>query len=152
MPPPSVSAQAQLSIEVTGAGANRIQSRSPISAVKPGVARHYHGRSRRSRTPGQFKLVEQAQTPLTEASTVDFGAARSRGADAVAAGSSSPPPTAARKPASGFTTPTNSRSWLVPPSSPRRHSLRAAGHRIADVIYEKLIGEPGIFQPGSPTW
>jgi TolB protein len=81
-------AYAQLSIEVTGAGANRIPVTIADFGGDPGMSRAVTSviRSDLERS-GLFKLVEQAQPGLTEASSIDFNAARSRGADAIAAGS-----------------------------------------------------------------
>ncbi|MBI2307289.1 MAG: Tol-Pal system protein TolB [Rhodocyclales bacterium] len=142
----SLAAQAQLSIEVTGAGANRIPVTIADFGGEAGVSRALtsviRGDLERS---GMFKLVDQAQSPLTEASTVDFGAARSRGADAVAVGSIGA--MADSRYESRFRLfDTAKQSQLAGAAfvtgTPQ---LRAAGHRIADVIYEKLTGEPGVF-------
>jgi TolB protein len=142
----SLSAHAQLSIEVTGAGANRIPVTIADFGGEAGAARAIttviRGDLERS---GLFKLVEQAQSPLSDASSIDFSAARSRGADAVAAGSIGA--TADGRLEARFRLhDSNKQSQLAGAafvtSSPL---LRAAGHRIADVIYEKLIGEPGVF-------
>ena len=142
----SLSAHAQLSIEVTGAGANRIPVTIADFGGEPGAARAIttviRGDLERS---GLFKLVEQAQSPLTEATSIDFNAVRSRGADAIAAGSIGA--TADGRHEARFRLhDTNKQSQLAGAAFVTSTSLlRAAGHRIADVIYEKLIGEPGIF-------
>jgi TolB protein len=142
----SLSAHAQLSIEVTGAGANRIPVTIADFGGEPGAARAIttviRGDLERS---GMFKLVEQAQSPLTEATSIDFNAVRSRGADAIAAGSIGA--TADGRHEARFRLhDTNKQSQLAGAAFVTSTSLlRAAGHRIADVIYEKLIGEPGIF-------
>ncbi|MBW7903248.1 MAG: Tol-Pal system protein TolB [Rhodocyclaceae bacterium] len=142
----SLAAHAQLSIEVTGAGANRIPVTIADFGGEPGVARALtsvvRGDLERS---GMFSLVEQSQSPLTEASTIDFAAARGRGADAVAAGSIG----------GGGDGRYESRFRLFDVNKQEQIAgaafvtgvpqLRAAGHRIADVIYEKLTGEPGVF-------
>ena len=139
-------AYAQLSIEVTGAGANRIPVTIADFGGDPGMSRAVTSviRSDLERS-GLFKLVEQAQPGLTEASSIDFNAARSRGADAIAAGSVANSPDG--RPEARFRLfDTNKQAQLAGAAfvtgAPQ---LRAAGHRIADVIYEKLIGEPGIF-------
>ena len=109
-------ASAQLSIEITGAGANRIPvaiadfsgdvalSRALTSVIRADLERS-----------GLFRLVDPAGVTLNESSAIDFVDWKSRGADAIAA--------------------------YVTSSA----QLRAAGHRIADAIYEKLTGEKGIF-------
>jgi TolB protein len=142
----SFAAQAQLSIEVTGAGANRIPVTIADFGGDPGLSRALtsviRGDLERS---GLFKLVEQAQPGLTEASSIDFATARGRGADAIAAGSIGPAGDG-RNEARFRLFDTNKQAQLAGAAfvtgTPQ---LRAAGHRIADVIYEKLIGEPGVF-------
>ena len=137
---------AQLSIEVTGAGANRIPVTIADFGGDPGLSRAItsviRGDLERS---GLFKLVEQAQPGLTEASSIDFAAARGRGADALAAGSIGATGDG-RNEARFRLFDTNKQAQLAGAAfvtgTPQ---LRAAGHRIADVIYEKLIGEPGVF-------
>ena len=139
-------AHAQLSIEVTGAGANRIPVTIADFGGDPGMSRAVTSviRSDLERS-GLFKMIEQAQPGLTEPSTIDFAGARSRGADAIAAGSVGN--AADGRPEARFRLfDTNKQVQLAGAAfvtgAPQ---LRAAGHRIADVIYEKLIGEPGIF-------
>lgn len=137
---------AQLSIEVTGAGANRIPVTIADFGGEPGLSRALTSviRSDLERS-GLFKLVDQAQPGLTEASSVDFGAAKGRGTDAIAVGSVSAAING-RNEARFRLFDTNKQAQLAGAAfvtSPQQ--LRLAGHRIADVIYEKLIGEPGIF-------
>ena len=139
-------AYAQLSIEVTGAGANRIPVTIADFGGDPGMSRAVTSviRSDLERS-GLFKMIEQAQPGLTEASSIDFAGARSRGADAIAAGSVGN--AADGRPEARFRLfDTNKQVQLAGAAfvtgAPQ---LRAAGHRIADVIYEKLIGEPGVF-------
>lgn len=140
------SAHAQLSIEVTGAGANRIPVTIADFGGEPGLSRALtsviRGDLERS---GLFRMIEQAQPGLTEASSIDFGAARSRGADAIAAGSVTATGDG-RNEARFRLYDTNKQVQLAGAAfvtgTPQ---LRAAGHRIADVIYEKLTGEPGVF-------
>lgn len=137
---------AQLSIEVTGAGANRIPVTIADFGGEPGLSRALTSviRSDLERS-GLFKLVDQAQPGLTEASSVDFGAAKGRGADAIAVGSVSAAVNG-RNEARFRLFDTNKQAQLAGAAfvtSPQQ--LRLAGHRIADVIYEKLTGEPGVF-------
>jgi len=141
-----VSAHAQLSIEVTGAGANRIPVTIADFGGEPGLSRAItsviRGDLERS---GLFKMIEQAQPSLTEASSIDLAAARGRGADAIAAGSIGATGDG-RNEARFRLFDTNKQVQLAGAAfvtgAPQ---LRAAGHRIADVIYEKLTGEPGVF-------
>jgi len=141
----SLAAQAQLSIEVTGAGANRIPVTIADFGGEAGVSRALtsvvRGDLERS---GLFKLVEQAQPALTEASTIDFLAARAAGADAIAAGSIG---AAGDRYESRFRLYDTTKAAQLAGAAfvTAGSQIRAAGHRIADAIYEKLTGVPGVF-------
>lgn len=139
-------ADAQLSIEITGAGANRIPIAIADFGGEAGTSRAVTSvvRSDLERS-GLFKLVDTTGAALTETSPVDYGAWKGKGADALAAGSLAS--TADGRLEARFRLyDTNKQATLAGAayitSSPQ---LRAAGHRIADTIYEKLIGEKGIF-------
>lgn len=141
-----VSAHAQLSIEVTGAGANRIPVTIADFGGEPGLSRAITSVIRGDlERAGLFKMIEQAQPGLTEASSIDLAAARGRGADAIAAGSIGATGDG-RNEARFRLFDTNKQVQLAGAAfvtgAPQ---LRTAGHRIADVIYEKLTGEPGVF-------
>jgi TolB protein len=138
-------ARAQLTIEITGAGANRI----PIAiaafdgegTLAQGVSPVVRADLERS---GLFKLVEAGGT-LSEASSVDFGAWKDKGADALVAGSIAP--------AQGGRFEVRFRlhdivrqqglGGLAFVFAPNQY--RAAAHRIADFIYQKLTGARGVF-------
>ncbi|SBT03109.1 Protein TolB [Candidatus Accumulibacter aalborgensis] len=139
-------AYAQLTIEITGAGANRI----PVAIAEFGgetsaarvVTTVVRGDLERS---GLFKMVDTNGMAMTEASTPVYDDWRSRGADALAAGSIGETPDG-RKEARFRLFDVNKQSILGGSAFvTSKPMLRAAGHRIADMIYEKLTGEPGIF-------
>ena len=139
-------AHAELTIEITGAGASRIPlaiadfggdpvaSRALTSVVRSDLERS-----------GLFKLVDAGGAAMTETSSPAYADLRNRGADALTAGSISPSGDG-RQEARFRLYDVNKQTSLggaaFITSTPM---LRAAGHRIADVIYEKLIGEPGVF-------
>jgi TolB protein len=139
------SARAELTIEITGAGANRIPIAIADFAGEPGVARAVATVVRADlERSGLFKLVE-AGAPLAENAAVNFADWKSRGADALVVGS--------------VATTANGRFEV----RFRLHDVqkqaslgglayvmtaqqgRTTGHRVADYVYEKLLGEPGIF-------
>lgn len=141
------SASAQLTIEVTGAGAQRI----PIAiAPFPGEGAFAQGITNIVRADlersGLFRMVEvPASGTLTEASNVNYAEWRARQADALVLGS-----VAAR--ADGrfevrfklFDTVKSADLSGIAYTLPREQA-RATAHRISDYIYEKLTGEKGAF-------
>lgn len=142
----SAAAQAQLAIEITGAGANRMpvavaafEGENALPRAVTDVVRADLERS------GLFKMVELGPSPMGANAPVDYARIRSRGADAVAVGTVSPSGSGryqvqvqlhdSQKQAS-----LGGQAMTMAPSQ-----YRATGHRIADFIYEKLTGEPGVF-------
>ena len=141
-------AQAQLSIEITGGGANQI----PIGVL------HFAGEQVLSQNisdiveadlqrSGRFRTLFAAnvEPPPTEMAQVNFDDWKSRGADALVIGS------VVRLADGRF----EARFRLL--DVPRQVQLagvaytltaqqvRATAHRIADVVYEKLTGDRGVF-------
>lgn len=138
-------ALAQLTIEITGTGADRIpvtiaqfegEAQLPKSVTE--VVRADLERS------GLFKLVSTPAT-LGETAAVDAAEWKSRGVDALAVGSI--------RAAGGNRYEIRFRLYdTVKATQLGGLSItmaaaqnRATGHKIADFIYEKLIGEPGVF-------
>ncbi len=139
-------AHAELTIEITGAGANRLPLAIADFGGDPGASRALTGVVRGDlERSGLFKLVDPSGIPMTEATPPAYGEWKNRGADALAAGSIGPSGDG-RQEARFRLYDVNKQSALAGAafvaSAPM---LRIAGHRIADAIYEKLIGEPGIF-------
>ncbi|MEY2631611.1 MAG: hypothetical protein RIR00_265, partial [Pseudomonadota bacterium] len=141
------SAQAQLSIEITGAGANRI----PIAIADFGGDASVYDRALTSvvrndlERSGLFKLVEASGPGMTENTSVNFNEWRGRGADALALGSlnnlgDSRLEARFRLYDVNKLLNLGGAAYVTTPNQ-----LRAAGHRIADYIYEKLTGEAGVF-------
>jgi TolB protein len=139
---------AQLSIEITGAGAQRI----PVAIVPfPGEVALGGGvtpiiRADLERS-GLFRAVEvpPLNPPPTEASTINYAEWRARLADAILVGSMVTRPdgryearfrlydTVKQAPLGGI-------AYTL-----TKDQLRATAHRIADFVYEKLTGEKGVF-------
>ncbi len=140
-------ARAQLSIEITGAGAQRV----PIAIVPFAGDAALGGVSQIVRTDlersGQFRGIEVP--PLsphpTEASNLNYAEWRSRLADAVVVGS------VAARPDGRFEV--RFRLYDVVKQASlggiaytlTKDQVRATAHRIADFVYEKLTGEKGTF-------
>lgn len=139
-------AQAQLSIEITGSGANQIPVVIGDFGGEAGVSRALTSVIRADlERSGLFKLIDQGATTLNESSPIDYGYHKSRNADAVVGGSLVST-NDGRYEARFRLYDTNRKAPIggvaFVTSAPM---LRAAGHRIADYIYEKLVGEPGYF-------
>jgi TolB protein len=136
--------QAQLSIEITGAGANRIPVAVADFAGERIVAQALTSVLRADlERSGQFRLVD------TGGQTVDDGAAaygdwKSRGADALVGGAVAP---GDGRYETRFRL-HDVQKQAVLGGQAYGHTggqIRTTAHRIADYVYEKLTGEPGIF-------
>jgi len=142
----AVAAQAQLSIEITGAGANRfpvaIAAMEGESQLPQSVTEVIRADLQRS---GLFSLVELGPTPLPEGALPDYAYLRTRAADAVAVGS-------VRDMGAGrfevrmrlYDTRQEAQlDAIVLTMTPQQY--RTTAHRIADVIFEKITGLKGVF-------
>ena len=142
----SSAAHAQLAIEITGAGANRLPVAVADFAGERIVSQALSSVVRADlEHSGLFKLVDAAGPALTDSTSVDYADWKTRGADALVAGNVAP--------AADGRYETRFRLHDVQKqatlgSQGYTHTtgqLRATAHRMADFIYEKLTGEPGIF-------
>jgi len=138
-------ARAQLTIEITGAGANRIPIAVADFTGAPGIPRAVSMviRADLARS-GLFKLLE-TETPLGENAPIDFPGWKTRGVDALVTGSVTP--------AANGRYEVRFRLYDVQKQAAlgglvylmTEQQGRTTGHRIADYVYEKLLGEPGVF-------
>jgi TolB protein len=142
----SALAQAQLSIEITGAGASRI----PVAVADflgDGTASRIITATVRSdlERSGLFKLVDTTGVALDENTAINHADWRGKGADALAAGSIGR--SADGRMEARFRVYDTQKAVSLGGAAyvTSNEMLRAAGHRIADYIYEKLTGEKGIF-------
>src|SRR5574343_911448 len=138
-------AQAQLSLEITGAGANLLPvtiadfagdatARVVANTVRSDLARS-----------GAFRLIDPAATVISESAQVNLGDWKARGADALVGGSLQRSPDGRME--ARFRLYDTQRQAAIGGEAylTGADQLRAAGHRIADYVYEKLTGEKGIF-------
>jgi TolB protein len=137
---------AQLSIEITGAGAHRLPvaiadfgGERIISQALTSVVRSDLERS------GRFNLVDTAGAVMDENTTPNYTDWKTRGADALAAGSLTSTPDGRYE--TRFRLYDTQKQGVVAGQSLAHSSsqIRTTAHRIADIIYEKLTGERGIF-------
>jgi TolB protein len=141
-------AAAQLSIEITGAGARRIPiAIAPFAgegAVVPGITSIVRADLERS---GVFRALEvPALNPMpTESSSVNFSEWRARLADALVLGSVAARPDGRYEVRFKLFDTVKGQDLSGVAYTASRDQLRATAHRIADFIYEKLIGEKGVF-------
>lgn len=139
-------AQAQLSIEITGAGANRIPVAIADFSGDATAARIVSGTVRADlERSGLFRLVDPAGAVLDENSPVNHADWKGRGADALAAGSVGRAPDGRMEARFRVYDTQKAVSLGGAAYITGNDQLRAAGHRIADYIYEKLTGEKGVF-------
>jgi len=139
-------AQAQLSIEITGTGAQRLPIAIADFAGERGFAQALTSVIRADlERSGRFQLVDPGNAPLDENSPPNFIDWRSRGADALAAGSLAPLPDGRYE--SRFRLYDTHKQGALAGMALAHGSaqIRTTAHRIADTIYEKLTGERGVF-------
>jgi TolB protein len=137
---------AQLSIEITGAGANRIPVAIPNFAGDPAAAQVVTSTIRSDlERSGLFRIVDAGGTPLDENASVNFGDWKGRGADALAAGSLARGGDGRMEARFRHYDVQKGVALGGAAYVTGYEQLRAAGHRIADYIYEKLTGEKGVF-------
>lgn len=137
---------AQLSIEITGAGANRIPVAIANFAGEPAAAQVITSTVRADlERSGLFKLIDPAGTTLDENAQVNFADWKGRGADALAAGSVTRAPDGRMQARFRLYDTQKQVALGGAVYVTGNDQLRAAGHRIADYIYEKLTGEKGVF-------
>ena len=140
------SAHAELTIEITGAGANRIPVAIADFGGDAGLSRALTGVVRGDlERSGLFRMIDTAGVAMNESTPPAYSDWKSRGADALSAGSLGRSADG-RQEARFRLYDVNKQATLAGAAFvATTPMLRAAGHHIADVIYEKLTGEPGVF-------
>lgn len=140
-------ARAQLSIEITGAGAQRIPVAIVPFAGEPalgGLTQVVRADLERS---GLFRTLEVP--PLspspTERSDINYAEWRARLADALLVGSVAARPDGRYEARFKLYDVVKQRDLSGIAFTLSRDQVRATAHRIADFVYEKLIGERGVF-------
>ena len=138
-------AQAQLTVEITGAGANRL----PVAIadftgeriVAQALASVVRADLERS---GLFRLIDSG-APLADNVSPSFDDLKLRGIDAIAGGSVATSGEGRYETRVRLSDVPKQATLGIPAYLHTGAQLRATAHRIADYIYEKLTGEPGVF-------
>jgi TolB protein len=139
-------AHAQLTIEITGAGATRFPVAIPVFENEGTLPRAITDVIRADlERSGLFSLVDMGLVALPVTATPDLPGIRGRGADAVLSGSVYPQADGRLEVRFRLfdTLKQTELGGLALRMAPAQY--RATGHRIADFIYEKLTGQPGYF-------
>ncbi|GAA5239265.1 hypothetical protein BMMON2_20870 [Burkholderia mallei] len=141
-------AHAQVNVLITGVGSTQF----PIAtanfvneaSLPQQVTSVVRGDLARS---GKFSNVDAGSTPVPETASVDFGAWKAKGANAFVAGSVNREPNGQYK--VNFilydTVKQQSLGGLSLTTSNDNEGMRKTGHKIADYIYQKLLGVRGVF-------
>jgi TolB protein len=138
--------QAQLAIEITGAGAQRLPIAVADFAGERGVSQALTSVVRADlERSGLFLMIDTTGAQLNETTVPNYGDWKARGADALAVGSVSASPDGRYE--TRFRLFDTQRQTDLAGQALAHNSaqIRATAHRIADTIYEKLTGERGIF-------
>ncbi|OGS98196.1 MAG: Tol-Pal system beta propeller repeat protein TolB [Gallionellales bacterium RIFCSPLOWO2_12_FULL_59_22] len=137
---------ATLNIEIIGAGENQI----PIAIVPFGgdeklaqsISEVVAGDLRRS---GLFRLVDPAGKSPHEPAEVNYADWQVRGAEALAIGTVETQPNGRIEARFRLLDAVKETELAGQAVSASENQIRAIGHRIADLIYEKLTGDKGVF-------
>ncbi len=139
-------AHAQLSIEITGAGANRLPVAIPDFAGERIVAQALASVVRADlERSGLFRLVDPGTAALAEGTPVAYADWKAAGADAVTAGTTQA--AADGRYDTRFRLHDVQKQVSLGGQAYAHNSgqIRATAHRISDFVYEKLTGERGVF-------
>jgi TolB protein len=140
-------ARAQLTIEIVGGAGNTIPvAIVPFENELPGPGAITSVISADLARSGLFKLVDPAIMPRPwRAEDVRTGDWRARGADAVAVGSVRTLPDSRVEVRFALVDVVKQQTLATMTYNITGAQFRATGHKIADLIYEKLTGDAGVF-------
>ncbi len=141
-------ANAQVNVLITGVGSTQFPIATANFVNEGGLPQSVTAvvRADLART-GKFSNVDAGSTPIPETAPVDYGAWKAKGANALVAGT-------VNRDASGQvkvdfmlfdTLKQQSLGGLSLTAGGDAESMRKTGHKIADFIYQKLMGVRGVF-------
>ncbi|KAF1052970.1 MAG: Protein TolB [Burkholderia gladioli] len=141
-------AHAEVNVLITGVGSSQFPIATANFVNEAGLPQSVTSvvRADLART-GKFTNVDPGSTPIPESAPVDYGTWKSKGANAFVAGSVNRDPNGQLK--VNFmlfdTVKQQSLGGLSVTAPGDAEGMRKAGHKIADYIYQKLLGVRGIF-------
>ncbi|MBI0326192.1 Tol-Pal system beta propeller repeat protein TolB [Burkholderia plantarii] len=141
-------ANAQVNVLITGVGSTQFPIATANFVNEAGLPQSVTSvvRADLART-GKFSNVDAGSTPIPESAPVDYGAWKAKGANALVAGT-------VNRDASGQvkvdfmlfdTVKQQSLGGLSLTATGDVEGMRKTGHKIADYIYQKLLGVRGVF-------
>ena len=137
-------ASAELSIEIVGGGENQIPvSVVPFESDAPGVSKVIAADLARS---GMFKMIDPGSQAPHQIEQVNYPAWKGSGADAIVIGGIYPAATAGQYEVRFRLVDVAKQAQLAGFSyTVGQNQFRQTAHKIADVIYQQLTGDVGIF-------
>jgi TolB protein len=142
----AAAARAELTIEITVQGAKQIPiAIAPFGGADSGPRSISKIVADDLARTGLFKLVDPASTEARKPADVNYEDWRARGAEAMVIGSMDSG-AGGQLQVRFFLLDAGKQAQLVSMDySVNQAQIRPTGHKIADIVYEKLIGEPGAF-------
>lgn len=142
----AVPSQAQFRVEVTGLGMAQLPIALPVFRAEEAVPHKISAIIRADlERSGMFRTVDAAGLSVDAYSSLDQQIWRQRGADFMVAGSIEPRANGSFDVSFRLWDAVRAQDLGGQTYGVARESMRTAAHRIADFIYEKLIGEKGVF-------
>lgn len=142
----SVASAQQLNVDITGVGSNLYpiavaNFKSAMAAPQDidAIVRADLSRS------GRFNQIDAGSAPVGESDPVDLAGWKGRGADAFVAGSVTPQPNGQYTVRFRLYDTVKQQALGGESYTVGAGSLRLTAHKIADYIYQKLLGERGVF-------
>ena len=137
---------AQFRVEVTGVGLTQLPiAIAPFRGEAEAPQKVAHIIAADLERSGQFRLVDAAGSAFDESSRPDMSPWRQKGADSLAVGSMTRLADGRYDVRMRLWDVVRGQDLLVQSYLVTAGDLRLAAHRIADLIYEKLTGERGVF-------
>jgi len=138
--------QAQLTVEISGAGASRFPIGEPTFAGEPLMSGSVSAVVRKDLDmSGMFRQIRSDNLIAVEGSTPDYAGWSGAGANALLVGSVNPGQEGLVEVRFRLYDVAQGKELFAYKKSVRPDQSRVVGHYIANLVYEKLLGMPGLF-------